>query len=154
MKKDSSNLIENFPCPPAKIKLLKKKLARFMNSRVDPDTRQLQPIATDDTSAESLPSHIDHIHTSVNVLASEQQPHPTLSSMTPTVDQPKAKRRIVIDNELIRDEHLTYLRSGMPFFRDLTDLFGDFGSMEGDTSQFTATWCSTSLPRFTLYSYR
>ena len=100
---DYANLIENFPCPPAKIKLLKKKLARFMNSRVDPDTRQLKPIDDniEQSDAAATDSHIDHIHTSVNVLASQQQlPYPT-SSATASVDEPKAKRRIVIDNELM-----------------------------------------------------
>lgn len=38
----SRGLVENFPCPPTKIPLLKKKLARFINSRVDPITFKLQ----------------------------------------------------------------------------------------------------------------
>ena len=44
-------LVENFPCPPTKIPLLKKKLSRFINSRVDPETYQLkeleEPAASD-----------------------------------------------------------------------------------------------------------
>jgi thiol-disulfide isomerase/thioredoxin len=124
----TSNLIENFPCPPAKIQLLKKKLARFMNSRVDPNTLQLKPVQglarpTDDVY-DTTPSHIDHIDTSVALLASSSQDDTTttaITSVTFDVDQPRKKRSIVLDNELIREEHLTYLRSGMPFFRDLTD---------------------------------
>ena len=34
-------IIENFPCPPAQVKVLKKKLARFVNARVDPVTLEL-----------------------------------------------------------------------------------------------------------------
>lgn len=37
----SRGLIENFPCGPAKVPLLKRKLARFINERVDPETRKL-----------------------------------------------------------------------------------------------------------------
>ncbi|KAL3938417.1 MAG: hypothetical protein SGARI_001746 [Bacillariaceae sp.] len=152
-EKDSSNLIENFPCPPAKIKLLKKKLARFINTRVDPDTRQLKPIVEEtDDATESLPSHIDHIHTSINVLASDQQQYPT-SSTTKSVDQPKAKRRIVIDNELIREEHLAYLRDGMPFFRDLSD--EEFDTMLNQANLLTFNIgdviCRQGMPGDTFY---
>jgi Ca2+-binding EF-hand superfamily protein/CRP-like cAMP-binding protein/thiol-disulfide isomerase/thioredoxin len=46
----SRGLIENFPCGPAKIPLLKKKLARFINQRVDAFTRQLMqpPVVKND----------------------------------------------------------------------------------------------------------
>ena len=37
-------LVENFPCPPTKIPLLKKKLSRFLNSRVDPNTYKLKEL--------------------------------------------------------------------------------------------------------------
>lgn len=40
----SRGLIENFPCGPAKIPLLKQKLAQFLNSRVDPKTLRLRDI--------------------------------------------------------------------------------------------------------------
>ena len=35
-------VVENFPCGPAKIPLLKQKLAQFLNTRVDPETLQLK----------------------------------------------------------------------------------------------------------------
>jgi Ca2+-binding EF-hand superfamily protein len=88
----SRGLVENFPCGPAKISLLKKKLAQFLNARVDPETLQLQEV---DVESES-------------------------ERRKQTV-QPRVERKIVIDNELITDEHINYLRSGMPFFQDLTD---------------------------------
>lgn len=37
-------LVENFPCGPSKIPFLKKKLARFINNRVDPSTLKLKEI--------------------------------------------------------------------------------------------------------------
>jgi calmodulin len=81
----SRGLVENFPCGPAKIPLLKQKLARFLNSRVDPVTLKLKDII--------------------------EQPQ-----LSPRVD-----REVSINDELITQEHLDYLRNGMPFFQDLTD---------------------------------
>lgn len=40
----SRGLVENFPCGPTRIPLLKKKLATFLNNRVDPDTLKLKDI--------------------------------------------------------------------------------------------------------------
>jgi calmodulin len=88
----SRGLVENFPCGPAKINTLKRKLAQFLNKRIDPETLQLQTV---DVETET-----------------ERQKQ--------TV-QPRVERKIVMDNELITDEHINYLRSGMPFFKDLTD---------------------------------
>jgi calmodulin len=88
----SQGLVENFPCGPAKIHLLKKKLAQFLNARVDPETLKLKAV---DVESES---------------ERRQQ----------TV-QPRVERKIVMDNELVTDEHINYLRSGMPWFKDLTD---------------------------------
>ena len=34
-------LIENFPCGPRKVPLLKKKIAQVVNSHVDPETLEL-----------------------------------------------------------------------------------------------------------------
>lgn len=38
----SNGLVENFPCGPSKVSILKRKLANFLNARVDPETRQLK----------------------------------------------------------------------------------------------------------------
>ena len=48
----SRGLIENFPCGPAKIPLLKQKLAQFLNSRVDPKTLRLKD-AVEESQAEA-----------------------------------------------------------------------------------------------------
>ena len=41
-------VVENFPCGPTRIPLLKKKLSRFLNSRVDPDTLLLKETTQDE----------------------------------------------------------------------------------------------------------
>jgi len=81
----NSGLVENFPCPPNKISLLKKKIARFLNTRVDPETLKLKEPDRQSTETE-----------------------------------PRVQRTI-IDNEMITEEHIEFLRNGMPFFTDLTD---------------------------------
>jgi len=88
----SRGLIENFPCGPARIPLLKKKLARFVNQRVDPQTR---------------------------TLLSPPEKVPAISPDQPAL--PRASREIIVDNELITPEHIFYLKDDLPFFRDLTD---------------------------------
>ncbi|CAJ1966059.1 unnamed protein product [Cylindrotheca closterium] len=53
-------LVENFPCPPSKVSLLKKKLARIINTRVDPNTRQLLlPEAAIDGEEASLEPRVE-----------------------------------------------------------------------------------------------
>jgi len=87
-------LVENFPCPPSKIGLLKKKLARFINTRVDANTRQLLP---PQAGAGGL-------------LGGEQE-----ASLEPR------RERTIENNELISTEHMDFLRNDLPFFQDLTD---------------------------------
>lgn len=149
----SSNLIENFPCPPAKVKLLKKKLARFLNQRVDPKTFQLRrddSITTFSTSTtmagdnndeddessgetETTTTATNGIMSATTTATTTAPALPTASSSSSSAqpplppqhqssgDAPRQRRKIVIDNELITDDHIDYLRYGMPFFADLTD---------------------------------
>lgn len=44
-----------------------------------------------------------------------------VSPSTVAADAPRMVREVKIGDELITDEHLDYLRDGMPFFEDLTD---------------------------------
>ena len=89
----SRGLVENFPCGPAKIPLLKQKLAQFLNARVDPDTLQLKQVAQEELQQQAV-----------------------------AVPQPRVERDLLEDeDELVTDEHIDYLRKGMPFFADLTD---------------------------------
>ena len=81
-----NGLVENFPCGPSKIRLLKQKLAHFLNTRVDIQTRQLK---MDDEP---------------------EQPQ----------TQPRVQRTISTTQEMITNDHIRYLRWGMPFFKGLT----------------------------------
>eukprot|EP00529_Nitzschia_sp_RCC80_P013409 CAMPEP_0113491162 /NCGR_PEP_ID=MMETSP0014_2-20120614/27416_1 /TAXON_ID=2857 /ORGANISM="Nitzschia sp." /LENGTH=592 /DNA_ID=CAMNT_0000384949 /DNA_START=260 /DNA_END=2035 /DNA_ORIENTATION=+ /assembly_acc=CAM_ASM_000159 len=213
-EEQQTNLIENFPCPAAKVPLLKKKLARFLNARVDPDTLQLIPLedvfdtttqkqstpppppphgstaVNSSSSADAVPvtsdgppnipevpprgktldnieataasafiaattdnyskATIDVTDTSSTVGATPPSIPPIQDSPTdgngvvdaeitaeegnsspftlkrPTIPLgdpvgPRVTRQIVMDNELVTEEHIDYLRQGMPFFRDLSD---------------------------------
>eukprot|EP00980_Cylindrotheca_fusiformis_P028714 scaffold22639_cov105-Cylindrotheca_fusiformis.AAC.8 len=92
-------LVENFPCPPSKLPLLKKKLARFINTRVDPTTRRLmEPPETTTISGGGGGGVNNEEGTS----------------------EPRRERRIA-NNEMITGEHLDFLRNDLPFFQDLTD---------------------------------
>jgi Ca2+-binding EF-hand superfamily protein len=52
----SRGLVENFPCPPTKIPLLKKKLSQFLNARVDPETLTLKESV--ETQRQSEPRNV------------------------------------------------------------------------------------------------
>jgi calmodulin len=88
----SRGLIENFPCGPAKIPLLKQKLAQFLNSRVDPKTLQLKEVV--------------------------EKPKLTQAEEAQQIE-PRVERQ-VSESEFITPEHIAHLRDGLPFFRDLT----------------------------------
>ena len=131
---NNNGLVENFPCPPSKITVLKKKLSRFINSRVDPNTLQLKPIEelSDETNAvatggddNNMPSsssstlQADNIITHTTVEQQQQQPSQEQFELLP---QPRRQRDVnIVDNEFITQEHIDYLRYGMPFFKDCTD---------------------------------
>jgi len=46
-------LVENFPCGPSKVPILKKKIAQVVNNKVDSDTLQLKPVEV--TESETKP---------------------------------------------------------------------------------------------------
>jgi calmodulin len=128
-------LVENFSCGPAKIPLLKQKLARFLNARVDPVTYRLMTISTTTTTTTAGgtvdPATTTPITTTTAAITTTTTTIPPLeSSVTaaaamgpppalPMLAPPRASRQI-IDNELITVEHLIYLRNLM-FFNTLTD---------------------------------
>lgn len=87
----SRGLVENFPCGPTRIPLLKKKLATFLNNRVDPDTLQLREVV------ESAPA----------------------SRLADLPRRDRAVSSIEAYN-IITDEHLQHLKS-LAFFEDLSD---------------------------------
>ena len=88
----SRGLVENFPCGPTRIPLLKKKLATFLNNRVNPDTLQLKEVV------ESAPA----------------------SRLADLPRRDRAVSSIEAYN-IITDEHLQHLKS-LAFFEDLSDV--------------------------------
>jgi hypothetical protein len=178
----ASNLIENFPCPPAKVALLKKKLARFLNERVDPTTLRLLPppppsrrqqqqpqqpsseegpygeVRTDDHDDNDKNNVDDMRHQDGALAPAYAGATAAAAATTPaddgvSVDEPVKKRSIVIDNELITEEHLQYLRYGMPFFKDLTD--DEFDDMIQKANLLTFNIgdviCKQGMPGTTFY---
>lgn len=95
----SAGLVENFACGPAKIPVLRQKLVEFLTRRIDPETRELKAWQRSAYGADGDANQM-------------------LSDGT---DVPRKVREIRIGDELITQEHLDYLRDGMPFFEDLTD---------------------------------
>jgi calmodulin len=106
----SRGLVENFSCGPAKIPLLKQKLARFLNARVNPETYQLKPplFHTDNYLSRLITNNNNSYNYNNNYNNNNNE-----------VLEPRVSRQVV-DNELITEEHLTYLRNLM-FFNTLTN---------------------------------
>ena len=99
----SEGLIENFPCGPSKIPMLRRKIAETVNDKVDPDTLQLKLLdltTAGDSSDESAPCRTR----SVAVLDETQSSE---------IDEVISDQR--------KEENLRYLRTGVPFFKDFDD---------------------------------
>ena len=91
-------LVENFPCGPSKVPILKKKIAQVVNARVDPKTMQLKPFEPEDDQKE------DEACTERSIA-------------TKTAE----KTELRVGDVVVSEETLSYIRSGIPFFKDLTD---------------------------------
>lgn len=114
---DNGQLIENFACGPAKIPLLRQKLVEVLTRRLDPTTLELKPIEYDPMIAanayttESQP--VDITRSSVNVDG-------TITTDSGD-DLPRKVREIRIGDELIKQEHIDFLRKELPFFQSVSD---------------------------------
>lgn len=87
-------LVENFPCGPSKVPVLRKKIAQVVNLKVDPDTYELKPYCG--SGGESLPC--------------------TDRSIAGTGDETK----LSVGDVVVSQETMDYLRK-IPFFADFTD---------------------------------
>eukprot|EP00557_Chaetoceros_sp_GSL56_P008069 CAMPEP_0176494004 /NCGR_PEP_ID=MMETSP0200_2-20121128/9853_1 /TAXON_ID=947934 /ORGANISM="Chaetoceros sp., Strain GSL56" /LENGTH=571 /DNA_ID=CAMNT_0017891709 /DNA_START=534 /DNA_END=2249 /DNA_ORIENTATION=+ len=87
-------LVENFPCGPSKVPVLKKKIAQVVNLKVDPDTYELKPYCG--SGGESLPC--------------------TDRFIAGTGDETK----LSVGDVVVSQETMDYLRK-IPFFADFTD---------------------------------
>jgi thiol-disulfide isomerase/thioredoxin len=97
----SEGLVENFPCGPSKIPMLKRKLTDTINAKVDPQNRTLKLDCANPANKEAEPCR----------------------TRTLTVlDEPDASNEIdeVISDQR-KEENLRYLRTGVPYFKDFDD---------------------------------
>lgn len=93
----SDGLVENFPCGPSKVPLLKQKIAAVVNQKVDPKTMELKPVC------ESL---------------DESTPCMDRSIVTDTTGD---ETKLSVGDVLVSKETMDYLRYEVPFFKDFSD---------------------------------
>jgi calmodulin len=111
---DNNQLIENFSCGPTKIPILRQKLVEVLTRRLDPATLRLKPIV------------YDAMRTGDMTTAESQSIFVTTSSRDTMIydsgiDLPRKVREIRIGDELIRQEHIDFLRKELPFFQSVSD---------------------------------
>lgn len=93
----SEGLVENFPCGPSKVPLLKQKIAAVVNQKVDPKTMELKPVC--ETLDESTPCTDRSIVT----------------------DATGDETRLSVGDVLVSKDTMDYLRYEVPFFKDFSD---------------------------------
>ncbi|KAL7464874.1 hypothetical protein ACHAXS_005206 [Conticribra weissflogii] len=100
----SEGLVENFPCGPSKVPMLKRKIGEVINAKVDPNTLNLK--ALDCTKPENF----------------EAAPCKTrsLALLEDLSDTLKSEIDEVISEER-KEENLRYLRYEVPYFKDFSD---------------------------------
>jgi thioredoxin 1 len=96
----SEGLVENFPCGPSKIPILKRKLTDTINAKVDPQTRTLRLDCTNPANSEAEPCRTRTLTVLDETDASE-------------IDEVISDQR--------KEENLRYLRTGVPYFKDFDD---------------------------------
>lgn len=92
--------MENFPCGPSKIPILKRKLTETVNAKVDPETLMLNLDCSRPENFEAAPCKSR-----------------TLGVFS---DAPVSEIDEVISDER-KEENLRYLRYDVPFFKDFDD---------------------------------
>lgn len=97
----SEGLVENFPCGPSKIPMLKRKLTDTINAKVDPVSLQLKLDCADPVNREAEPCR-----TRTLTVLDE-------ANATNEIDEVISDQR--------KEENLKYLRSGVPYFKDFDD---------------------------------
>ena len=114
---DNGQLIENFACGPAKIPILRQKLVEVLTRRLDPTTLELKPIVDEQLLVgksfmiESQPADITRSNENVDSTVMSDAGD----------DLPRKVREIRIGDELIKQEHIDFLRKELPFFQSVSD---------------------------------
>ena len=96
----SEGLVENFPCGPSKIPMLKRKILETINAKVNPETLMLKVDCSKPENFEAAPCKTRSL-----ALLEESQ--------SSEIDE-------VISDER-KEENLRYLREGVPYFKDFDD---------------------------------
>jgi len=96
----SEGLVENFPCGPSKIPMLKRKITETINAKVDPDTLVLSVDCTKPENSEAAPCRTRSLAILDEAESSE-------------IDEVISDQR--------KEENLVYLRTGVPYFKDFDD---------------------------------
>lgn len=98
-------LEENFACGPTKIPIFEQKLNVFLEQR----RRRLGDASSVSSSSSSLS------HNSTHTVQAGVEP-----TAAPMIGVPRKVRDIRIGEELITTEHISFLQTELPFFKDLT----------------------------------
>ncbi len=97
----SEGLVENFPCGPSKIPMLKRKLTETINTKVDPESLLLKVDCTKPDNSEAAPCRTRSL-----TVWDE-------ASQSSEIDEVISDQR--------KEENLRYLRTGVPYFKDFDD---------------------------------
>lgn len=104
----AEGLVENFPCGPSKIPILKRKITETINTKIDPNTFTLKSLdCADPMNAEAAPCKTR----SMTLFGDDGMDGSGQGSSE--IDE-------VITDER-REENLRYLRTGVPYFKDFDD---------------------------------
>ena len=97
-------LTENFPCGPSKVPILKKKLANVINNKIDPNTYKLMVLAP------SLEIDCTQLENMEAEPCTERQ-----------ISGEGFETKVMVGDVIVSDESMSFIRSGIPFFRDFND---------------------------------
>jgi len=110
----SDGLVESFPCGPSKVPILKKKLLQVLKDRVDPDTLELRVTAPimDCVLDQELSEAEPCMERDISLVNKQEQ------------DETGPSLELSVAGVVLSGQDVDHLRSGIPYFRDLTD--GEF----------------------------
>jgi len=97
----SEGLVENFPCGPSKIPMLKRKLTDTINAKVDPQNRTLKLDCANPANKEAEPCRTRSL------------------TVFDETDSSNEIDEVISDQR--KEENLRYLRTGVPYFKDFDD---------------------------------
>lgn len=119
----SEGLVDNFPCGPSKVPILKRKLARFINDRVDARTRTLKqpsgPSTTLDDESETMP--VDESSSQMAVVEADMTVENGDLDTDGAKEEPEpAAVAFRVGGLAVTEEQLQHLKN-IPFFREFTE---------------------------------